>query len=470
VTASSKNNTASPANGNITITFGSGTLFGSYSFTISGVSGGQPFKSAGSLQFDGKGGITGGVEDRFGIANPINITGGTYTSDAQGRISATIHTDSGDETWQISLVNHTRALLIRVDSVIAQGSMDLQDAAQFGRSPNGNFSFQLAGTSAATVPVTAIVGALAFDQQGNVTAGVLDSNNGGTISTNQSVSGSATASSSTNGRGTLSLSSSLGAKTFAYYLTSATSANLIEIDGSQDLLGKLLWRTSATVDPAQFAGNFAFVFSGANSAGTVGLGGTFTTDVTGKISNGTLDIATDTAFSLGLLFSGSVTVADQGTGRSLVTLSSGTSTFQFVVYPPSPDGAVFLEVDSQNVTSGLARTTTATGSGIPSISGQFALLTGETSNAVHRTTTGSIALASRPTGTLDVNDNGTVTLGTALQNSSFSVTSLFGRGQFLLQAGTYNATYTTYIVDNNNVLMLQSDGKGVLTGLLQKQF
>jgi len=50
------------------------------------------------------------------------------------------------------------------------------------------------------------------------------------------------------------------------------------------------------------------------------------------------------------------------------------------------------------------------------------------------------------------------------------VTSLSGRGTLQLQAGAYKASYTTYIVDNNTLLMMQTDGKGVLSGTMQRQY
>jgi hypothetical protein len=253
---------------------------------------------------------------------------------------------------------------------------------------------------------------------------------------------------------------------------------LIEIDGAHDLVGKLVWRTSSnTVDARHFGGYYAFVFSGANKNGTVGQGGTFALEASGDLSNGTVnngtfDTASDNAFTLGSLFSGSLVVTDQVTGRSIVTFNLGSSTLQYVVYPPSLSNEVaFLEIDNQNVTSGLAlQFSSIPGSSTPSLSGQFAFLAGESTDAVRRTVSGALTMGSVPTGRLDIDESGTLSLDTALQASSFSVTSLYGRGQLQFQAGGYNAKYTTYIVDSSNVLFMETDGKGVLTGLMQKQY
>jgi hypothetical protein len=472
VVASSKNNTANAGNANLVVTFGSGTLFGQYSFAMKGLAAGQPFSAVGSISFDGKGGITGGIEDVQGKAAPITISGGTYVTGANGRVTTTVHTSSGDEGWQIVLVNHARALVTRVDAVIARGELDVQDNLQFGHGLSGNLSFLVSGRTGAVIPFSAMLGGLTLDGQGNVTSGVLDFNDGGTVSTKVSVNGSSTVSSTDNGRGTLTLSSSLGTQTFAYYVINTNSAKLIETDGIHNLAGTLGWR-SPNVTAGSFVGSHAFIFSGANSQGEVGQGGTFSADANGNVTNGTFDLSSDTAFGLGFLFAGSFVVADPVMGRTIATFSVGGSTLQYVVYPPNLNNEIaFLEIDNQNVTSGLAprQSGIITGTALPSISGQFAIGAGETSGVVRQSITGIITPASPATGTLDVNDNGNITLGTSLQSSQFSVTSLFGRGTLQLQAGTYKASYSSYIVDSNSVLIMQTDGKGVLTGTMQKQY
>lgn len=471
VVASSQNNSANPANAVVVVTFGSGALIGQYSFALTGFASGQPFSEVGSVQFDGTGGIVGGTEDRAGQATPITITGGSYSADPLGRVTATIHTSSGDETWQVTLITHSHALAMRADSAIASGDLDLQNTAQFGLTFNGNFSFQLAGRSASAIPVSAMVGALVFDQLGNITSGVVDSNDGGVVSVNVAATGTSTAASSSNGRGTLSLSSTLGTQTFAYYVVDSTTAKLVETDASHSLAGNLALRTSSTVNAGNFTGSYGFIFAGANSAGAVGDGGTFVVDVNGNITNGIFDIGTDTAFTPGSLSSGNFAVADPVTGRTVVTMNVGATALQYVVYPPDPNGQLaFLEIDSNNVTTGHALHQTGTVTGVSSFSGQFGFLAGETTNSLQRTISGIVALASSPTGVLDLNDGGTVTLDTAIQTSTFSVTSSSNRGSLKLQAGTYQGTYATYVVDASTVLLMETDGKGVLTGIIQKQF
>lgn len=471
VVASSQDNSANPANAVVEVTFGSGTLIGQYSFALTGFVSGQPFSEVGSVQFDGTGGIVGGMEDRAGQAVPITITGGSYSADSTGRVTATIHTSSGDETWQFTLITHSHALVMRADSAIARGDLDLQNTSQFGLTFNGNFSFQLAGSASAAIPVSAMVGALVFDQHGNITSGVADSNIAGVVSTNMSATGTSTAASLTDGRGTLSLTTTLGTQTFAYYVLDSNTANLVETDAGHSLAGNLVLRTSSTVNTGNFTGSYGFIFEGANSIGTVGEGGTFVVDPNGNITSGIFDIGTDTVFTPGSLSSGNFVVTDPITGRTVVTMNAGASVLQYVVYPPDPNGQLaFLEIDSNNVTSGHALLQGGTVTGTSSFSGQFGFLAGEATSSVQRTITGIAALGPRPTGVLDLNNGGAVTLDTALQSSSFSMTSSSARGSLQLQAGTYQGAYAAYAVDAGTVLLMETDGKGVLTGIIQKQF
>jgi hypothetical protein len=470
VKATSTNNSANPASASVTIQFGNGTLSGSYAFSMRGVKAGQPFAEAGSIVFDGKGGITGGTIDRNNSAAPGTITGGSYASDVNGRVTATVHTNTGDEGWQITVVNHSQAQVMRVDSAVAEGTLNLQDTSQFGRTLTGPFTFLLTGSSSAPISLAGSVGALDIDAQGIVTGGRMDVNDGGTVSSNLTVSSAITASDATTGRGTLSISSTYGTLSFAYYLVDSFNAELIEIDASHDYTGKLTWRSGTTVTADNFAGTYAFVFSGANSTGAVGQGGNFQLDSNGNVSNGTFDTSTDSAFSLGFLFSGTLQVTDPATGRSVVTLNVGGSTLQYVVYPRNQDLEVpFLEIDNKNLTTGLAiRFTNVPSGNVTLSSGQFAMAAGEIGTTVQRTVAGSLALPGA-TGLVDVNDSGNVTLGTAVQ-TSLTVTSSYGRSQLILNTGTGQTSFTTYILDQNNILMLETDGKGVLTGRSQRRY
>src|SRR5262249_35038710 len=133
VTATSQNGSANPANAGVFVNFGTGALFGQYAFTMVGRRANVPFRETGSIAVDGRGGITGGIEDmQGGTAASAHITGGSYVGGSDGRATATVQTDAGTEVWQMAFVDHTRIFVMRVDSVVAQGTLDLQDSLQFG--------------------------------------------------------------------------------------------------------------------------------------------------------------------------------------------------------------------------------------------------------------------------------------------------------------------------------------------------
>jgi hypothetical protein len=479
VFAKSPTNVATAANANVTVTYGMGTLNGPYAFLLRGYGSSANYTAVGSIIFDGKGNITGGSVDLPGdLSTPVAITGGTYTCSAEGSVQAVVVTASGSQGWQITLVNHSRALVTRTDigTVVARGELDLQDSTQFGSNLVGSLAIHLRGNSSRTLPVAGEVGALYIDASGNVTTGELDVNDGGTVSTDLTASGSAVTSSSTTGRGTLTLASTYGSQTFAYYRTGTYTATLIETDGSHDYAGKLVWRTPDTAITAQyFLGSYGFVLPGANSSGLLAQGGTFSVSSSGGISNGTLDTSTDTTYALGYLFSGTLAVADATTGRSLVTVTSGTNTLHYVVYPPDADGNLtLLGIDTSSVAIGPAMSSDSvvTGTSIPAVSGHFAAQMGELTSSTTKTESGGLVLSTvAPTGWLDILSGSNITLGTTVTNSSFSISSLYGRGSLFLQTGSsYSATYGAYLVNGYTVLLMQTDGSGLQTGALQKRY
>ena len=98
----------------------------------------------------------------------------------------------------------------------------------------------LVGVGAGASPAfTAMVGSLAADGAGHVSPGILDVNSNATVTTNVGASGTLSVPSSS-GRGTLTLTSTLGVQTFAYYQVDDTRLKLVEIDGANALAGDLL--------------------------------------------------------------------------------------------------------------------------------------------------------------------------------------------------------------------------------------
>src|SRR5258708_3878302 len=147
----SSNLIAGPPQGQFT----NASLSGAYAFTATGTNSGGFFTLAGSLQANGSGMITGGVEDINSpgtgvIRTNVAITG-TYTVRADGRTMASLVPAAGSGLNTINLdfvlLSGQSGLLVRFDNAAtASGTIDLQNSGAFSNSTlAGAFAFNLSG-------------------------------------------------------------------------------------------------------------------------------------------------------------------------------------------------------------------------------------------------------------------------------------------------------------------------------------
>ena len=475
VTATMTDASALTSTTNITVQFSNATLTGSYAFVYSNQTNTGTSAEAGAITFDGNGNITGGSSDASNNTGAIAITGGTYAVGVDGRGTATLQTASGAVTWQFVLTNHSQGSVARFDATgtAASGTLDLQQPAQFGlASLSGSYALSLSGGTIATP--FAMVASLTADGAGNITQGLLDINNSSAVSTSLSGTGTYSAPSSA-GRGTLTVSSSFGAQTFAYYQVDANHLKLVEIDGARIAGGDLVKQPAGPFTRANFSGRFAFTLSGASGGAPLGMGGVFTLDGSSGITNRVVDGANQTVFDT----QGAYFVTDPASGRTTVnwTVNNGTI-LQYVLYPRNDGGFTMLEVDAINAahgvvlpqtlstpsvfsltggySAGLAGTEPANGSSPESITGQMLL-------------TGGAAFS----GLLDVNDHGTVTQGAAVQVGAFVVDFNSGRGTATVLSSSpvlSGGNLVLYILDSDHALILETDSTRILTGAIARQF
>jgi hypothetical protein len=141
--------------------------------------------------------------------------------------------------------------------------------------------------------------------------------------------------------------------------------------------------------------------------------------------------------------------------------------------PNSPAPVLLLETDANVIASGTAYLQ----SGVATPAGNFALnLTGvATSSGTEQDILGELGIAGTTvTGTIDINNfevNGQQ-LGLNVLNSSTIVsTDTNGRGTAAFTAAdgaSFQVAY--YVVDQNTVVMIETDNTRVMTGTLLKQF
>jgi hypothetical protein len=477
VTAKTVDGSAVPASTIVSIQFSNASLAGQYAFVFAIRSAQALSAEAGSISFDGNGNITAGITDRGNDGgSPIAINGGTYQVGNDGRGTAVVNTAQGLVAWQFVLTNQPLGFVVRFDSngAAASGTLELQNANKFNlASIQGNYAISLVGVGAGASPAfTAMVGSLAADGAGNVSHGILDVNSNATVTTNVGASGTLSAPSSS-GRGTLTLTSTLGTQTFAYYQVDDTRLKLVEIDGANALAGDLLLQPAGPFTNTSFKGRFAFTMAGSKGGAAFGMGGLFTMNL-GEITNRLLDGVNQTVFDT----QGAYVVTDSTSGRTTVTWTVNNGAMsQFVLYPRNDGGFVMLEVDGTAAAEGIVLPQTVSAPSTFSLQGNFAVtLAGaeSPSTVVNESITGHIVLPGGApfTGVLDIVANGMATQGGAFTVGGFTVDVNSGRGVAAALPSSSvlgNASFILYILDADQALVLESDSARVLTGKMTRQ-
>ena len=477
ITATPTDNSALPAGATATIQVSNGSLSGQYAFAVSGTSGGTAYVAGGTVKFDGAGNVTGGTEDmNNGTASIVAITGGTYHVGTDGRGNAAIVTASGTQNWQFALEDNTKAYVMRADATATgSGVLYLQDSTKFAiATVTGKYGLELAPPASQT-GTAAYAGVVTADGAGTISGGLVDRSAGTTVSTAMSVSGSYTAPDATSGRGTMTLTTSNGTQTLAYYVVDGTRALAVDLDGSAVVRGELV-QQSGTISVASLVGSYAMVASGWNSQGKLALGGVFALDGTGGVSAGTADINANGNVQSAVTATGTYTVTDTTTGRTELSLTIGGQARKFAVYPQALGVADVLEIDGVQTTSGRAYLQAANATSASTFQGTYAasLAGADFLNPGEIDVTGVVAPngGSALSGALDVNDAGTIARGASFQGTYLTATNASRKaGSFTTSAAVLNSGQLVYyVVNSNRALVLELDSNRVATGAMEKPY
>jgi hypothetical protein len=479
VTATSTNNSANPGFATISIQYSNGSLAGQYAFAFSGESGSVPVAAVGSISLDGSGNITGGAED---IANAgvtsATITGGTYHLGTDGRGTATIQTSSGSSTWQFVVESHNRLFAVTSDTTSGTmvGTLDLQDPTQFSAAAiTGSYALLLTSpVTSASGSAIAQIGAVTADGAGNLPSGLQDVNTSGGPQASLAVTGTYVAPTASTGRGTLTLSSSFGAQTFTYYLVDGTTLKLLEQSAARASSGQLAKQAPGPFSAANVKGKFATAILGSTASGPGTFGAQFALDGAGSVT-GTIDTNLNGNVLSDVAVTGTYTVSDATTGRTVVTMTGGGKTYSFVVYPADNQNLSIEETDTL-IAAGTAyaqQTFVVNGA---SLGGNFATRVSGISfvnGSGFEGGSGQLILngGSAISGTLDLN----------LNNNLAPITSLSGSylvdptGRVTMSVNTSSALFSTstlvlYPIDQTHFLLVETDSNRVLTALAEGQF
>ncbi|MFI5058816.1 MAG: beta strand repeat-containing protein [Candidatus Acidiferrales bacterium] len=230
----------------ITVLNPDSALNGHYAFLFNGFDDatGKQVAVAGSFTADGFGNITNGVEDINGPSGPqtsVTFTG-TYIIGLDNRGTATFANSLGGNVTYALVVSSfnagvaTKAHLIEFDDTTGatgtrgSGFMRLQDPTAFSLSKiTGPYGFGISGQDSKAGRI-AIAGIFSADGAGNISGGLEDINDAGTVTNSVSFTGSYSAPDATNGRVTGGVSSPAPTTHFSLYVVSASEALMMTTD------------------------------------------------------------------------------------------------------------------------------------------------------------------------------------------------------------------------------------------------
>jgi hypothetical protein len=444
--------------GNAAGTFTAASLKGQYAYEVSGQLTTGQFTIAGSVVADGNGNITSGVQDEnspSGVVPNLGVSG-TYTITADGRGTMLLNSSVGQFQYDFVITSPQRVLITRFEGgATASGTMELQDPTAFSNAAiSGPYAFTAAGVDG---------NGNALESGGVLTAdgvsaanGVLDFNDSGTVTAQQSATGTFAVAS--NGRGTLSVTAQGATLNFVTYVVSRQHFKLIESDAGVSQVGDAFSQTAGLTN-ASVSGPFVFAVAGGSSAPLV-IGGSFNADGNGTLNGGSEDVNSGGSISQNAPATGTYSIATNG--RGTLALTEEGITDNYFVYPSS--GGLLMIASDTNTTSGTALAASAT----PALQGNVGLnlsaanLTlGETDSIAQFNATGGSL-----TGAHDVTQFGSLASNLKL-TGTYSLSGLRGTMQLKSSAGTLNTAF--YPAANGRYLLLELDGGQVGIGEMDAQ-
>ena len=229
-------------------TFNPASLNGNFAFLLAGSGSGGNYASAGNFSADGQGNISSGVLDENLNGTPssnVVLSGVNYTVTSNGRGTLTLN---GGRTYVFYLGATGNAFFQETGTshpnIANDGTFAQQQNASFALSQiAGTYALKTNGLSGASAET--IIGELATNVSGGISAGAIDINTAGNSASAVAITPATNAfsTSSSAERGTLALT--LGnplnqTRNFAVYVVSPTQVFLVEIDSGQLAAGALL--------------------------------------------------------------------------------------------------------------------------------------------------------------------------------------------------------------------------------------
>ena len=276
ITASSAANSAAFATANVQIST-SGGLAGNYAFYVSGFDGNGTYSLAGAVTIAADGTLTGEQDyNDIVVSSPrggdMIMAGSSLSFDpATGLGTLILQTNNPHlglngftETFALNFVNNSHALIVQADgSATSSGSFDLQTLPS---TLSGGYSFTLSGAHDHSGE-SFIYGGVFSVSGTSLSNGLMDANDGhGIITLGQNFTGTLMAA-DTFGRGTGTLSNTVGglSASIVYYIVGPEAIRIIDMDGSDTAVGSAFGQGDNTFDNTSLLTSIFSVQS--NSAG-----------------------------------------------------------------------------------------------------------------------------------------------------------------------------------------------------------
>jgi hypothetical protein len=330
--------------------FSNAALAGPFAFSLAGIDNiANPLSVAGNFTSDAAGNITGldDSNDNGGIITSDPLTG-TIPVAATGRGTATLNTIRGVLTFAFYVVDATHLKLVETDANLVLGGEAFRQTGPFSlASLSGPFAFTVAGADLISGGPFAAGGVLTSDGAGHVSNGIEDINDAGVITTSVGFTGSYTLAS--NGRGTLTLTTTSGTFTFVIYPSSG-GVLVLQTDVRFLTTGTALQQQATAFSNASLSGAYGLNFVGATSGGgEIDSIAQFTADGVNKLS-GIIDLNNSGSITFGQPLAGTFAVA--ANGRATMPLQTPLGTQNMVVYVVNGTRALFIEIDNNLVAAG----------------------------------------------------------------------------------------------------------------------
>jgi hypothetical protein len=333
-----------------TFAFSNAALAGRFAFSLSGIdTGGVPLAVGGVFTSDASGNITSGLDDSNdnGLVVTNNAMTGSIPVASTGRGIATLNTSVGTLSFAYYVVDANHLKIVETNTIPALGGEAFsQNAPPSIASVSGPFAFTIAGADLLNGSPFAAGGVLTSDGAGNVTSGIEDFNDGGSVSTVVPFTGTYTMAST--GRGTLTLNTAAGAFTFAIY-PSSSGLLALETDNRFLTTGNALQQQATPFSAGSLQGTYGMNFTGAAGGSELDSIAEFNSDGVSKIT-GIIDINNSGGITFGQPLTGSFTA--NANGRFALSLQTPLGVQNVIVYLANGNRALFVEIDTGLIAAG----------------------------------------------------------------------------------------------------------------------